>query len=233
MSDDGLDPVKRRLWITIFVLVFLMAAIAGFIIMLKGDVVAYENPEYDVIERLGDVEIRQYRSYVAAEAVVEGDLESAGSEGFRILANYIFGGNRGETRVPMTAPVEQEPREGTEIAMTTPVTQMAEGNRFAIRFMMPSKYTLETLPEPKDPRIRFVEVPDRRVAVIRYSGTWSRRNYETHLATLLEVLSAKGYTPEGAPMWARYDPPFKPWFLRRNEIMTAFETRATRTGSPH
>ena len=89
--------------------------------------------------------------------------------------------------------------------------------------MMPAELSRETLPEPKDPRITIREIPARTFAAIRYSGTWSKRNYDEHLDTLRRGLRAEGLTPVGEPIWARYDPPFKPWFLRRNEILTAFE----------
>ena len=160
-----------------------------------------------------------------AETTVDGDLDSAGNQGFRVLAKYIFGDNQGEQKIAMTAPVTQEKTEGTKIAMTTPVTQEKVGDQYTIQFMMPSEYSREELPKSNDPRIAIREIPARKFAVVRYSGTWSKRNYEKHLAQLLDTLGANGYKPVGEPVWARYDPPFKPWFLRRNEILTLF--RAT------
>jgi len=183
--------------------------------------VANETPEYRITERFGDVEIREYQPYIVAETIVEGDLENAGNEGFRILASYIFGANRGKRKIEMTAPVQQE-RPGTQIAMTTPVTQRPRGEDFAIQFMMPSEYALDELPTPDDPRVHLREVPARTLAAIRYSGRWTKGRYQAHLTALVEQLRDAGYEPEGEPMWARYDPPFKPWFLRRNEILTAF-----------
>lgn len=190
---------------------------------LGGGTVAYDSPRYAVVETLGEIEIREYEPYLVAETIVDGSLESAGNQGFRVLAKYIFGGNRGSRKIAMTAPVSQEKADGMKVEMTAPVTQEKSGDRYAIRFMMPSEYSLEELPEPNDARITLREIPARRFAAVRYSGTWSKRNYQENLDLLLETLEAAGYEPSGEPIWARYDAPFKPWFLRRNEILTAFQ----------
>jgi len=202
-------------------LIILLAAIAA--IVLGGEAVAYESPTYSVVRALGSVEIREYRPYVVAETKVGGSPDTAGNEGFRILAKYIFGSNRGARKIAMTAPVSQKKVEGTKIAMTSPVTQEKAGDEFVVQFMMPSEYAIEELPEPDDPRITFRQVPARTFAAVTYSGSWSQRNYQKHLAVLLDSLRAAGYRAIGEPIWARYDAPFKPWFLRRNEILTAFE----------
>ncbi len=183
---------------------------------------AYESPDYQVASRVGEIEIRDYAPYLVAETTVAGTLESAGNQGFRVLAKYIFGANRGGKRIAMTSPVTQEEAEGTKIAMTTPVTQERAGDRFQVRFMMPSDYSAETLPVPTDARIAIREVPPRTLAAIRYSGTWSKRNYDKHLDELYATLRSQGLEPVGHPIWARYNPPFTPWFLRRNEILTEF-----------
>lgn len=204
--------------------VLLLAALGA--IALGGETVAYESPTYTVIRTLGDVEIREYSPYVVAETTVDGGPDSAGNQGFRILAKYIFGGNRGTRKIAMTAPVSQKKVEGAKIAMTSPVTQEKVGDSFVVQFMMPSEYTIDELPEPDDPRITFRQIPARTFAAVQYSGSWSQANYRKHLALLLDSLRAEGYTATGEPIWARYDAPFKPWFLRRNEILTAFEAPA-------
>lgn len=183
---------------------------------------AIEQPSYRVVRKLRDLELREYAPYVVAEVEVPGTRERAGSTGFRALAGYIFGKNRGERKIAMTAPVTQA--EGRQIAMTAPVTQApsasgADGARWLIQFMMPSRYALDTLPEPLDPAIRFRPVPGRRVAALAYSGTWSERRYLEHLARLREAMRREGLHAFGEPVWARYDPPWTPWFLRRNEIL--------------
>ena len=210
-------------WIFAVIGVVILVAALG-IIVLGGGTVAYDSPGYAVAETLGDVEIREYEPYVVAETVVDGGLESAGNQGFRVLAKYIFGDNRGSRKIAMTAPVSQEKADGMKIAMTAPVTQEKAGDRYTIQFMMPSEYSLEELPEPNDSRITLREIPARRFAAVRYSGTWSKRNYQTNLDLLLGTLREAGYEPSGEPIWARYDAPFKPWFLRRNEILTAFQS---------
>lgn len=180
---------------------------------------AYEQPTYTVERAEGHFELRRYAPRVVAETLVEGEFEASGNEAFRRLAGYIGGANRGRTSIAMTAPVTQE--SGSEkIAMTAPVTQEADGSRFRFTFTMPAEHTLETLPEPLDDRVRLRPEPPRRVAAIRYRGTWSRARYETERERLQQWIRAAGLTPAGAapPVWARYDPPFMPWFLRRNEI---------------
>jgi len=183
---------------------------------------AIEQPNYRVVQKLGDFEIREYAPYVVAETEVSGTRESAGNSGFRTLAGYIFGKNRGERKIAMTAPVTQA--EGKKIAMAAPVTQASRGSgedgaRWLIQFMMPTQYSLETLPEPLDPAIHFRLVQPRRVAALTYSGTWSESSYLEHLAKLREAMRREGLQWRGEPVWARYDPPWTPWFLRRNEIL--------------
>ena len=183
---------------------------------------AGEQPSYRVVEKFPDLEVREYAAYLVAETEASGTRESAGNAGFRVLAAYIFGKNRGENKIAMTAPVTQA--EGQRIAMTAPVTQArrdgeAGGAPWVVQFMMPSGFTLETLPEPLDPAVRFREVPARRVAALTYSGTWAESRYLEHLARLREAMRREGLEPAGEPVWARYDPPFMPWFLRRNEIL--------------
>jgi effector-binding domain-containing protein len=118
----------------------------------------------------------------------------------------------------MTAPVAQQ-REGEKIAMTAPVSQEIRSNQWAITFMMPTNYTMETLPAPTDKNVRLRAIPSRRMATVQYSGTWSQQRYEQNLARLREWMKSKDLTPVGDPVWARYNPPFTPWFLRRNEVL--------------
>lgn len=172
---------------------------------------AYESPSYRVEERIGEIEIRQYESYLVAETLVQASLEGAGNGGFRRLAGYIFGGN------------ETAGGDSTKIAMTTPVTQDRVGDEYRVRFMMPSQYTGESLPTPTDSRVTFGEVGPQRLAAIRYSGRWTRSGYEQHLTMLSEALESAGQSVVGEPIWARYDPPWKPWFLRRNEVLIALD----------
>ena len=124
----------------------------------------------------------------------------------------------------MTAPVSQE-QDSEKIAMTAPVNQQKEAENWRVTFMMPSEYTLETLPEPLDERIQLKKVESRLVAVLKYSGTWSKKRYEQKKGKLESLIQERGLTPVGEPIFARYNPPFMPWFLRRNEVLiTVYES---------
>jgi hypothetical protein len=182
------------------------------------DAMAIEEAAYEVLQKDNRFEIRDYASHILAETVVEGDLEEAGNMAFRRLFRYISGENRSRKKVPMTAPVSQEPM-GEKITMTAPVGQQRVQEKWAVSFMMPASYTLETLPEPEDPKVTLRQVPARRMATVRYSGFWSEKNYLRYKLELESWIRGKGLTVVGDPIWARYNPPFTPWFLRRNEIL--------------
>lgn len=182
--------------------------------------IAIEEPAYEVLRTLDDVELRQYAPYVVAEVRIEADADEAGNLAFPILAGYIFGKNKGEKKFDMTAPVTQVAAPQT-LEMTAPVTQTAvpdAAGSYVIQFVLPKSVSLASAPEPLDPRVTVREVPASRVAVIRYSGFWSQANYAEHLDRLRSVLKAAGVSTVGEPVFSRYNPPFMPWFLRRNEI---------------
>jgi hypothetical protein len=190
-----------------------LAATAAFV--SQEPAMAIEEPQFTVDKRIENVEIRRYAPYVVAEVTVQADAADAGNEGFRLLAGYIFGKNKGERRIEMTAPVAQTP---VKIAMTAPVTQTATTGGYVVQFTMPAKWTLETLPEPLDARVKLRPMPARTVAVITYSGFWSQSRFDEQLAKLKNVLDGTGLAWSGEPTWARYNPPWTPWFMRRNEI---------------
>jgi len=187
-----------------------------------GVAMGVEEAAYTVEKTDGDFQVRQYAPQVVAETLVDGNLEEAGNKAFRPLFDYISGANRSKGKIAMTAPVAQQ-REGEKIAMTAPVGQVAVSNRWAVSFMMPTNCTMETLPEPTDEKVRLRAIPARRVAAVQYSGTWSRQRYARNLARLREWMKAQSLSPAGDPVWARYNPPFTPWFLRRNEILVPIE----------
>ena len=179
---------------------------------------AIEEAKYNVLEREGDFELRQYQPHIVAEILVEGDFQEVGNEGFRRLYDYISGNNRKQQTIPMTAPVSQE-ASSEKIPMTAPVNQEQVGGKWRISFLMPSQYTLETLPGPLDPRVQLTKVPGLLMAALSYSGTWSRGRYEEKEKRLKEFIRQRGLKMEGEPVFARYNPPFMPWFLRRNEVL--------------
>jgi len=181
-------------------------------------VMAIEEAPFSVVESQDRFQLREYQPYAVAETVVEGSFETAGNEGFRRLVRYIGGANQGKREISMTAPVEQT-EAGEKIAMTAPVEQRAEGNRWRIGFVLPAEYTAENAPVPDDRSIEVRTVPGRLMASVRYSGRWTRANYDENLAALRAWVAQKGWTVAGEPLWARYNPPMLPWFLRRNEIL--------------
>lgn len=179
---------------------------------------ATPEPAYDVDRQIGEqIELRRYAGYVVAEVVLEATAAEAGNKAFPILAGYIFGKNKGERKLAMTAPVTQS-AEPMKLAMTAPVTQAAVAGGMRVQFVLPQDVTLATAPEPLDPRVRLREEPPTLLAAIRYSGTWSQSNYDEHLGKLQAALAAAGIATQGEPVLARYNGPMTPWFLRRNEI---------------
>jgi len=180
--------------------------------------VGIEKARYEVLEKEGKFEVRQYRPHIVAETVVEADFGEAGNIAFRRLFDYISGENRKKESIAMTAPVSQ--KTGSEkIAMTAPVNQQVSEGKYAISFLMPSKYTMETLPEPLNPDVKIRQVPAHKIAAVRYSGSWSRNRYEKNKALLEEFIRKKGLRTTGDDVFARYDPPFQIWFLKRNEVL--------------
>jgi effector-binding domain-containing protein len=191
---------------------------AAVIIIGAIDAMAIEEATYKVIKKDNQFEIRDYAPRILAETVVGGNLEEAGNKAFNRLFRYISGGNRSRDKVAMTAPVSQEPiRE--KIKMTTPVGQQRIQEKWAVSFMMPASYTMETLPEPEEPEVKLRQVPARRMAAVRYSGFWSEKSYLRYKMELESWIHEMGLTIMGDPIWSRYNPPFTPWFLRRNEIL--------------
>ncbi len=190
--------------------------------VMGGDAMAVEETAYTVEKTDGDFQVRLYAPHVVAEVLVDGTLEDAGNKAFRPLFNYISGENRTQGKIAMTAPVAQQP-EGQKIAMTAPVGQQAVSNRWVVTFAMPASFTLETLPEPTDKKVHLRTIAARRMAIVSYSGTWSRERYERHLTRLREWMTTNGLRGAGEPVWARYNPPFTLWFLRRNEILLTIE----------
>lgn len=188
------------------------------LLLVPVSATAIEEAGYDLVDRDGAMEIRDYDAQIVAEVVVDDSFEDAGDRAFGKLFSYISGANTARGEIAMTAPVSQQ-KQGEKIAMTAPVGQRDTGQGWAVSFMMPAEYRMETLPQPTDPAVRLRAVPPFRAAVVRYSGFWSERRYREHLAELGAWLQQRGLEPAGEPVWARYNAPFTPWFMRRNEIV--------------
>jgi hypothetical protein len=197
-----------------------------------------ESPAYILETKEDHFEIRRYPDYILAQVDVEADFDGAIGLGFSLLANYIFGGNKKRSSIPMTTPVSEEKISGSEkIPMAAPVTQEVSSERISmtapvtaekqedkihrISFTMPHSYTLETLPEPNDHRIMFKEIKDQRVAVLRFSGRVKEKMAYEKIKKLREWLDKKGISPQSNFIVAQYNNPAVPGFLRRNEIIVA------------
>ncbi len=179
---------------------------------------ATEEAEYATIQQEGDFELRAYAPQIVAEVVVNDSFSSAGNSAFRPLFRYISGDNTAKTEIAMTSPVSQVAN-SQEIAMTSPVGQRASGDGWAVSFMMPAEFTMDTIPTPDNPAVSIRQIPAHHMAAVRYSGRWSEKNYQSHLQELRDWAQAQGLEVTGEPVFARYNAPFTPWFLRRNEIL--------------
>jgi effector-binding domain-containing protein len=192
-------------------------------LIATGCALTAEEVPYAVVVEAEDFELRDYPAYVVAETVVDGTLEDAGDKAFGSLFGYISGANRSREEIAMTAPVSQEPVSqepaSEEIAMTAPVEQRRANGGWVVSFAMPSSYSLDTLPIPEDPNVKLRQVPAQRMAAVSYSGTWSESRYLRYKQELESWIAESGFKIAGEPVWARYNPPILPWFLRRNEIL--------------
>lgn len=193
------------------------------LIFSAGNAMAVEEAKYTVVTKQDKLEVREYAPSIVAEVVVDGDFEDASGAAFRTLFNYISGNNTAQSKIAMTAPVTQK-AEPEKIAMTSPVGQRKSGQGWAISFMMPATYTMDTIPVPSDPAVVLREIPEYRAAAIRYSGTWSEKSYLKHLSLLQTWIASENLEASGEPVWARYNAPFTPWFMRRNEILIPLDS---------
>lgn len=190
---------------------------ALFLAMFTACSQSPDEPKYELIKSDPPFEIRYYEGHLEASVTIDSSFDEASSEAFPILFDYISGKNLSQQEINMTAPVTQE-SEGVKIKMTAPVTQEMDGDTYRVAFVMPAKWTLESLPKPTDSRVTIQEKTASKVAVIRYSGTWSPSNYDEHLVQLQNWIKKENLSPVSSPVWARYNSPFSIWFMRRNEI---------------
>ncbi len=186
---------------------------------------AIEEPSYKVLEKSGDLELRAYESKIVAEVFVSGEMNKASSAGFRLIADYIFGNNTSTTgiseKISMTAPVTMEPQ-SEKISMTAPVTLEKTAGRWRVHFVMPSSYTMASLPKPNNTDVTLREVAPANYAVITFSGLASQKKVTAQTDILMDWLDSKGIKTLNTPELARYNPPWTLPFLRRNEIMVVY-----------
>ena len=182
---------------------------------------AIESPRYQTVHKDNKVEIREYEEYILAEVEIDGDFSSALQKGFRVLADYIFGGNTSKAHIKMTVPVTQQAAGSEKIEMTAHVTSspVEEGKKYIIAFTMPSKYTLETLPDPANKTISFRKVAKHRVATLRFSGNLNSKLATRKAKELETLLQENKYSKKSGFVFAQYNPPWIPGLFRRNEVL--------------
>lgn len=203
-----------------------IAVIAGLVLSSSTfRVIAADEPRHTVIVKDKKFEIRQYQPMIVAEVTVTGDMRKAGNSGFRPLADYIFGNNQPAEKIAMTAPVTRTA--STKIAMTAPVTRVRNADSsWVVAFVMPDKWTAETLPKPNNPDVTIRQVPSETMAIIKFSGRGGEAANDDHRRTLEQWIAEQGYLEIGEPRYAGYDAPWVPSPLRRNEVMIPVANQA-------
>lgn len=201
---------KRSIWV-----------IAGLVIIgaaAWGPIVSnVEEAKYEVVQSQGSIQIRDYAPMIVAETQVAGAREEAISQGFRAIADYIFGNNIHKENVAMTAPVTQQAAQN--IPMTAPVTQQRAAEGWTVRFVMPANYSLQTLPKPTNDAVTLKEIPGKRFAVVRFSGMASENSLKKQTEALQAFMRQEKLSAQSAPTFAFFNPPWTLPFLRRNEVM--------------
>ncbi len=176
-----------------------------------------EHAKYEVVETHEAIEIRNYAPHIVAEVTVSGERKEAINQGFRLIADYIFGNNTASSKMAMTAPVIQQPSE--KIAMTAPVIQQGSGGQWNVRFVMPANYTLATIPKPNNTAVTLHEIASKRFAAIRFSGMAGEETLKEKTDALNAFIADKKLKTLSTPTFAFYNPPWTLPFLRRNEVM--------------
>lgn len=202
---------KLKIFIALITIFFTSLIIAGPILS------KVENPQYKVLSKENNIEIREYSPIIIAEVNVTGDRKEAVNKGFRILADYIFGNNTVKAKISMTAPVQQKSNE--KISMTAPVTQKGENNEWQVSFIMPKKYTLETLPKPNNEAVKIKEIGSKKYIAVIFSGFASAKNIQKNQQILDSYILKNKIKNNSKIIYAFYNPPWTLPFMRRNEIM--------------
>lgn len=199
--------------ILIIIIVFVLWSLWGYFSS------RVEQVEYTVIEKVGDYEIRDYSPHIGAQVVIQSSNSESMDRGFGIIARYISGDNTKKQSIAMTAPVKEQGLESEKISMTAPVVAKKDGDSKIISFVMPKEYTLETLPTPNDPRIKLVEVPEKRMAALRFSWFRGENRIIKMEEKLLSYLNEDDVEIIGSPSYAGYNAPWTPPWMNRNEIL--------------
>ena len=208
-----LSKMKTKISVATILLLSVLALGAAMIGPIMSNV---EVPAYKILKKEQNIEIRQYPPLIIAEVKTAGSRQASISDGFRILADFIFGNNEGEKRLSINGPITQQ--EGIKIAMTAPVQQEKTDAEWAISFIMPSKFSIDTIPNPINDRIKIIQIPSKRYAVVTFSGRSTEENLTTHTNELEKYIYGSNYSKAGNAKYAFYNPPWTLPFLRRNEI---------------
>ena len=208
-----LSKMKKKIFVTTILLLSVLAVGAAMIGPIMSNV---EVPAYKILKKEQNIEIRQYPPLIIAEVKTAGSRQASISDGFRILADFIFGNNEGEKQLSMNGPITQQ--EGIKIAMTAPVQQEQTDTEWAISFIMPSKFSIDTIPNPINDRIKIIQIPSKRYAVVTFSGRSTEENLTTHTNELEKYINGSNYSKAGNAKYAFYNPPWTLPFLRRNEV---------------
>ena len=201
-----------------FLVRIILAAVA---LTFTGTVMATEEPQFSILEKTPPFELRSYAPMILAEVKVEGNLDEASSQGFRLIAAYIFGQNQVSEKIAITSPVavEGQAPQSAKIAMTSPVTIESNAGQWTISFVMPAEYTMESLPKPLNSKVQLRQIPAVKRAVISFTGFYNENKIAERTLELEEWMKSKNLQGTGAPKFARYNPPWTLPFMRRNEIM--------------
>ena len=205
------------------------------LLFISGAAMATEEPDYTVLSQIDNFELRRYDEQLVAQTWVTGDQDAASRKGFKILADYIFGNNTapsGESsKVSMTAPVTMQPEvkkgsdESQKIAMTAPVNMQQADGKWRVQFTMPSQYTMQTLPKPNNSNITIKEIPAQTYGVIKFSGLAGSKKVAEKTQELQSWMNTQKLEMTGVPELARYNPPWTLPFMRRNEVMIAYQPK--------
>ncbi|WP_251368819.1 heme-binding protein [Polynucleobacter sp. MWH-Braz-FAM2G] len=186
-----------------------------------GVAMATEEPKFTILEKEPPFEVRAYAPMIVAEVRVEGDLDSASSQGFKLIAAYIFGQNQVNEKISMTAPVvvEDQGPKSAKIAMTAPVGIESTAGKWTVSFVMPAEYTMDTIPKPLNPQVQLRQIPALKKAVVSFSGFYDNQKVLEKTSELEQWMKTRNLYANGAPNFARYNPPWTLPFMRRNEVM--------------
>lgn len=184
----------------IFTLVFILVT-AGLFLSFSFKMSSIETPDYQVIKKLGEVEIRHYPTMTVAKTLLpSGSYKENSNKGFRTIANYIFGNNEANQKIAMTAPV---------------VMDMSDSP--SMYFVMPRKYGKDQLPKPGSDAVQLDEVGEKTLAVIRFGGYSDDEKIEKHRQQLETILKENDIQTKGGYLYMGYNAPWD-FINRRNEV---------------